>query len=403
VATAGNQTATVTWSPGFDEGSTTTSYTVTATDTSASPSDPQNGNETCTYTVVSPEVDSCTFTSPNLLTNGDSYTFSVTGTNGDGTGAASGPSNSVTPSTVPDAPTHVTATAGIETATVTWSPGFNEGSKVTSYTVTAADSTTPANGGQTCTDVVGNPEVDSCTFTSPNLLTSGDTYTFTVKATNGDGTGAASGPSNSVTPPTSAISVSVTPSPTTYTAAGTVITYTFGVTDSGSTALHGVNVTDTVAHTVICPQSTLAIGASETCSGSYTTVQADVVNGSITDTATAHALDPANATVTSTPASSTVTANEPNGLHITTTSLTPGQKSVAYKGKLTATGGTAPYTWGLTASSSMPPGLTLGSTGKITGTPTKKGTYSVTIKVTDSASPKDKATATFTLVIDPAP
>ena len=72
--------------------------------------------------MVSPEVDSCTFTSPNLLTNGDSYTFTVTGTNGNGTGAASAPSNSVTPSTVPDAPTNVVATAGNQTATVTWTP-----------------------------------------------------------------------------------------------------------------------------------------------------------------------------------------------------------------------------------------------------------------------------------------
>ena len=165
---------------------------------------PQDGNETCTYTVVSPEVDSCTFTSPNLLTNGDSYTFTVTGTNGDGTGAASAPSNSVTPSTVPDAPTNVVASGDDQTATVTWTPGSNEGSTTTSYTVTATDTSSspndPTDGGETCTYTVASPEVDSCTFTSPNLLTNGDSYTFTVTGTNGDGTGAASAPSNSVTP-----------------------------------------------------------------------------------------------------------------------------------------------------------------------------------------------------------
>ncbi len=334
-ATAGNQTATVTWTPGFDEGSTTTSYTVTATDTSAPAIDPNDGGETCTYTVVSPEVDSCTFTSPNLLANGDSYTFTVTGTNGNGTGAASTPSNAVTPSTVPDAPTGVHATAGVQTATVTWTPGFNEGSTVTSYTVTATDTSSPASdpndGGETCTYTVVMPEVDSCTFTSPNLLTSGDTYTFTVTGTNADGTGAASAPSNSVTPPTSAISVTDSASPTTYSAAGTVITYTFGVTNSGSTALHGVGVSDTVAGAASCPQTTLAIGASENCTGTYTTVQADVVNGSISDTATASALSPSNQAVTSTPASTTVSTT--NGLHITTLTLTPGEKGVALQGE----------------------------------------------------------------------
>ncbi len=56
----------------------------------------------------------------------------MTGTNADGTGAASTPSNSVTPSTVPDAPTNVVATSADQSATVTWTPGFDEGSTTTS-------------------------------------------------------------------------------------------------------------------------------------------------------------------------------------------------------------------------------------------------------------------------------
>ena len=403
-ATPGNKKATVTWTDGSDNGSSTTSYTVTATDTSPSPGDPNDGGETCTYTVVSPEVDSCTFSGSNKLTNGDSYTFTVTGTNNDGTGAASAPSNSVTPSTVPDAPTHVVATAGVQTATVTWTPGSDEGSTTISYTVTAKDTSSspgdPNDGGETCTYTVASPEVDSCTFTSPNLLTSGDSYTFTVTGTNADGTGAASAPSNSVTPPVSGLSVTVSASPDTYTNAGTLITYTFGVTNTGSTALHGVGVTDTVAGTATCPQGTLALGASENCSGSYTTTQADVVNGSITDTATAHALNPSGSAVNSAPASTTVSATEPNGLHITTTSLTPAEKGVAYKVKLTAAGGVGSYTWSI-KSGALPAGLTLNTNGKITGTPTKQGSFPITFKVVDSASPKDKATAMLTLVVDP--
>ena len=269
VATGGDQTATVTWTPGSDEGSTTTSYTVTATDTSVAPNDPQDGNETCTYTVVSPEVDSCTFTSPNLLANGDSYTFTVTGTNGDGTGAASAPSNSVIPSTVPDAPTNVVASAGDQTATVTWTPGFNEGSPTSSYTVTATDTSAspsdPTDGGETCTDVVANPEVDSCTFTSPNLLTNGDSYTFTVTATNGDGTSAASAPSNSVAPseaPSAPTNVVATAGDQTATVTWTpgndngsaTTSYTVTATDTSSPALDPNDGGETCTYTVVSPE-----------------------------------------------------------------------------------------------------------------------------------------------------
>ena len=121
-----------------------------------------------------------------------------------------------------------------------------------------------------------------------------------------------------------------------------------------------------------------------------------MVNGSITDSATANALNPSNTPVSSTPASTTVSAT--TGLHITTMTLTPGEKGVAYKVKLAATGGTAPYTWSL-KTGPLPPGLTLSTNGKLAGTPTKKGTYTLTFRVADSASPKGKATATLTLHI----
>jgi hypothetical protein len=395
VATAGNKTATVTWVDGSSEGSPTTSYTVTATDHSAPPLDPNDGGETCTYTVVSPEVDSCTFSGSNKLANGDSYSFTVAGTNVDGTGTASSPSNSVTPSTVPDAPTGVTATAGIQTATVTWTPGFDEGSPTTTYTVTATDHSVPGNGGETCTYTVVEPETDSCTFSSPNLLTSGDSYTFTVTGTNANGTGAASTPSNSVTPPTSGLRVTVSASPTSFTVAGNVIDYTYGVTNSGFTTIHGVGVSDTVAGAASCPQSTLTAGSSENCTGSYTVTQRDVSNGSVTDSAKANGTNPSNMPVSSTAASATVT--DP-GLRITTVQFTPGEKNVAYSARLAATGGTTPYTWAI-KSGTLPTGLTLNANGKISGKPTKQGSFPLTFKVTDSAG--HKATAPLTVIVDP--
>ena len=187
LATPGNASARVSWSaPGSDGGSVITSYTITAADSTT----PANGGQTCTWSTgpLTCKV--------SELTNGDSYSFTVTATNGVGTGPASSRSSSVTPATVPDAPTGVLATPGDGSADVTWSAsGSDGGSKITSYTVTAADSTTPANGGQTCS---GSPGVQhTCTVLG---LTNGDSYTFTVTATNGVGTGPASSPSPSVTP-----------------------------------------------------------------------------------------------------------------------------------------------------------------------------------------------------------
>ena len=101
------------------------------------------------------------------LTNGDTYTFSVTATAVDGTGAASAASAGVVPSTVPDAPTAVTGTPGNQSVTVSWTAPFNEGSAITSYTATA----TGDGGAEFCTT-----SGTSCTVGG---LTNGVSYTFT--------------------------------------------------------------------------------------------------------------------------------------------------------------------------------------------------------------------------------
>ena len=78
-------------------------------------------------------------------------------------------------------------------------------------------------------------------------------------------------------------------SPTTYSAAGQVINYTYVLTNNGvgDNALSSIAVTDNKT-TVSCPGTTLADGASMTCTGSYTITGTDVSNGSVTNTATAN-------------------------------------------------------------------------------------------------------------------
>ncbi|HUO50311.1 MAG TPA: fibronectin type III domain-containing protein [Candidatus Paceibacterota bacterium] len=134
-----------------------------------------------------------------------------------------------TPITVPGAPTIGTATAGDAQATVTFTaPASDGGSPITSYTVTSSPGGITASGAASPLTVTG--------------LTNGVSYTFTVKATNAVGTGAASAASNSVTPQLAIPTCTLLPSSQTisYGNAAT-INYTISGTATSAT-INGVAV-----------------------------------------------------------------------------------------------------------------------------------------------------------------
>lgn len=173
VATRGNASATLTFNaPGSDGGSAITGYTAIST--------PAGGNSSCD----APPALSCTVTG---LVNGQTYTFTVTATNAAGSGSPSPPSNPVTPATVPGAPTGISATAQNGQATVSFAaPSSNGGSAILDYTATSS----PDGRTGTCS-------ASPCSVTG---LSNGTAYTFTVRARNAVGQGAASSPSNEVRP-----------------------------------------------------------------------------------------------------------------------------------------------------------------------------------------------------------
>jgi hypothetical protein len=73
------------------------------------------------------------------------------------------------------------------------------------------------------------------------------------------------------------------------------------------------------------------------------------------------------------------------GVTVVTTSLANGVVGTAYSQTLTATGGAPPYSNWTLSSGSLPPGLSLNSSGAISGTPTTSGGFSFSVTVKDSA------------------
>ena len=181
-ATAGQASASVSWTAPAT-GGPPTSYDITPYIGSAA--------QTATTVTGTPPATSKTITG---LTPGTAYTFKVTASNPSGSGAASAASNSVTPTGAgaPAAPTGATAEADTKSALVSWTvPSDDGGSAITGYTVTPFAGTTagtPVSVGA------------STTKTRVSGLTNGTAYTFKVAATNGAGTGPASGASNAVAP-----------------------------------------------------------------------------------------------------------------------------------------------------------------------------------------------------------
>jgi len=144
-----------------------------------------------TYTITSSpgSYTSSGASSPLVVTGLQSstqYTYTVVAANKFGTSSASSASAGVTATTVPQAPTIDSVTAGNTQVTVAFTAGATGGSAITEFTVTSSPGSLTASGASSPLIVTG--------------LTNGTAYTFTAVATNANGTSAASSASSSVTP-----------------------------------------------------------------------------------------------------------------------------------------------------------------------------------------------------------
>ncbi len=229
---------------------------------------------------------------------------------------------------------------------------------------------------------------------------------------------------------------SISPSPSTFSSPGQTITYTYTLTNQGTAAISGpFTITDNRLPSVNCPGGTnpLAGGASMTCTGTYTTTQADLDFGSMTNQASAlggaGASNVATATITanqqpqiSLAKSASPTASTTLGATITYSYTIQNTGNVTLSGPFTISdnkinGGT-PSTCGTVPALGLAPGASISCTntysitsydlshGSVVNTATAATTTTankITVTVTSNPASATVVTKPLSLSLTPSP
>lgn len=332
-----------------------------------------------------------TSVSPTAGSTAGGTSTTITGTNFAGASAVH--FGTSTASFVVNSTTQITATAPAHAAgtvdiTVTTSNGTNTTSSADQFTYVA-----PVNAGAASATVAYGSSANAITLnTSGGAPTSvavasaashgtatasgtSITYTptsgyfgsdsFTYTATNAAGTSApatvtitVSAPTITVTPTTLANGSAGTAYNRSLTAAGGQTPYTFSTTLATGALPAGLSLS-----------SAGAITGTPTATGTFTFT----VTGTDSSTTT-------HATFTSSAISLTIAAPT---IAIAPATLPAPTTGTAYSRNVTASGGSAPYTFVISAGA-LPAGLTLSSAGVLSGTPTAAGSVTFTVRGTDS-------------------
>jgi hypothetical protein len=208
--------------------------------------------------------------------------------------------------------------------------------------------------------------------------TTAGTFNFTAQVVDSTGSKAGTATAN--------CSIVVSPPPITLACAGGTaqvgVPYSSALVATGGVAPYTFSIiSGSLPPGLTLNASTGAITGTPTTAGTFNfTAQVVDSTGSKAGTATA------NCSIVVSPPNLTLTC-----------STNVGQVGSPYSSGVTATGGTAPYTFAV-INGSLPPGLTLNaSTGAITGTPSSEGTFSFTIQVTDANGYTASASCTITI------
>jgi hypothetical protein len=288
--------------------------------------------------------------------------------------------------------------AGTFTPTVTVKDSFN---------ATASHSYTIVISGTPTITTTGLP---SATVNQP--------YNFTVLESGGTGalTWSASGLPAGVTIDPSSGVISGTPTvigPYTVTinlhdslgVAATPATFSFSIVDLPSittsslpdgvqnvaynVTLTGTNGTTPYVWTATGLPAGLTISSGGVISGTPTGTGTATVNITLTDASTATA-------------NASLTLKVNSAMSLSATTLPQWTINAPYPSTtITATGGTGSYSWSAVG---LPTGMSINAaTGAISGTPTASGSFTVAVTATDTASPPQSKTRSYSLQINPAP
>jgi Putative Ig domain len=88
----------------------------------------------------------------------------------------------------------------------------------------------------------------------------------------------------------------------------------------------------------------------------------------------------------------------PTTLSVSTSASAGGVITNGSLAVLSATGASGQLTWSI-VSGSLPPGMNLGSDGRLSGTPQGRGSALVTVRATDSSSPPLFSDAVVTVTV----
>jgi uncharacterized repeat protein (TIGR01451 family) len=319
----------------------------------------QQATATATYVVTQADVDA----------GGFSNTATASGTSPAGVTVTSPPSTvTVTAPPAPSLTVQKTANPTSVTAagqTVTFTFTITNTGNVTLHGVVVNEGTfsgTGALSGLTYTwPVPGSPGVlapgQVATATATYTVTQADIDAGSISNT-ATASGTPPGATTPVTSPPSTVKVTAPPapalallknaSPTTVSAVGATITYSYSVTNTGNVTMTGVFISDphsglsALTYTWPGAVGVLAPHQQATATATYTVTQADLDAGAVLNTALASGVEPSGGRVSSNPASATVTATQAPALTIqktaNPTSVTAAGQTVTFGFKITNSG-----------------------------------------------------------------